>query len=128
MLAQLTQIYWNIAQLWKSFSCITIRLLKFFFLKCLSLRTIGLFFLTAHSIWPKTSAFNPAQKSIGTPKFYRARIKNIINISDRSKLLLGIILYAGDSILKGQICLQLKRHNGHMPLLNSKNKAYTPYK
>ena len=33
-------------------------------------RTIGLIFLQAYSIWPKPRAFNPAQKPIGTPKFY----------------------------------------------------------
>ena len=33
-------------------------------------RTIGLFFLQAHSIWQKPRAFNPDKKSIGTPKFY----------------------------------------------------------
>ena len=29
------------------------------------------FLLQAHSIGPKPRAFNPAEKSIGTPKFYR---------------------------------------------------------
>ena len=38
-------------------------------------RTIGLFFLQAHSIWPKPRAFNPDKKSIGTPKFYCEHLK-----------------------------------------------------
>ena len=33
-------------------------------------RTIGLFFSQAHSIWPKPKAFNPDRKSMGTPTFY----------------------------------------------------------
>ena len=33
-------------------------------------RTIGLFFSQAHSIWPKPRAFNPDRKSMGTPTFY----------------------------------------------------------
>ena len=36
-------------------------------------RTIGLFFSQAHSIWPKPRAFNPDRKSMGTPTFYCAR-------------------------------------------------------
>ena len=33
-------------------------------------RTIGLFFSQAHSIWPKPRAFHPDRKSMGTPTFY----------------------------------------------------------
>ena len=44
------------------------------FLSLLSTHYIGLFFLHTHSILPKPRAFNHAQKSIGTPKFYRVLI------------------------------------------------------
>ena len=33
-------------------------------------RTLGLFFSQAHSIWPKPRAFNFDRKSMGTPTFY----------------------------------------------------------
>ena len=33
-------------------------------------RTIGIFFSQAHSIWPKPRAFNPDRKSMGTLTFY----------------------------------------------------------
>ena len=63
----------NIAQLWKLFSYITIRIWKFLsgilFLHYW-VHTIGLFLLQAHSILPKPRAFNPAQKWKGTRKFY----------------------------------------------------------
>ena len=37
-------------------------------------RIIWFFFLQAHSIWPNPRAFNPAQKSIEIPKFYRVKL------------------------------------------------------
>ena len=40
-------------------------------------RTIGPFFLQAYSIWPRPRDFKPAQKSIGTPKFYRGPMTSI---------------------------------------------------
>jgi hypothetical protein len=40
-------------------------------------RTIGLFFSQAHSIWPKPRAFNPDRKSMGTPTFYCVPITKI---------------------------------------------------
>ena len=54
------------------------RLLQLGFWKFLSgivflhhyVRTIGLFFSQAHSIWPKHRAFNPDRKSMGTSTFY----------------------------------------------------------
>ena len=33
-------------------------------------RTMGLFFSQAHSMWPKPIAFNSDRKSMGTPTFY----------------------------------------------------------
>jgi hypothetical protein len=72
----------NIAQLLKLFSYITIRILKISFRNCVSslLSThYRTFFLQAHSIWPKSRAFNPTQKLIGTTKFYcDSIISNII--------------------------------------------------
>jgi len=47
-------------------------------------RTIGLFFSQAHSIWPKPRAFNPDQKSMGTPTFYCGYL---------TKLKTGCLLY-----------------------------------
>ena len=38
------------------------------------MRTKGLLFLQAHSIWPKLRAFDPAQKSIGTSKYRGAKL------------------------------------------------------
>ena len=38
-------------------------------------RTIGLFFSQAHSIWPKPRAFNPDRKSMGTPTIYCDNMK-----------------------------------------------------
>ena len=38
------------------------------------MRTKGLLFLQAHSIWPNPRAFDPAQNSIGTPKYRGAKL------------------------------------------------------
>ena len=66
--------YQNIAQRWKLSSYITIKILKISFRNCVSslLSThYKTFPLKANLIWPKPRAFNPALKSIETPKFYR---------------------------------------------------------
>ena len=41
-----------------------------------SVRTKGLLFSLAHSIWPKPRAFNFDRKSMGTPTFYCAQMFN----------------------------------------------------
>ena len=65
---------------------ITIRIFRISFRNCVSslLRThYRTLFLQAHSIWPKPRAFNPAKKSKGTPKFYRASKKKMHEIKQR---------------------------------------------
>ena len=63
---------WNIVQLWKLFSYITIRIFKISFRNCVS-SLISMhyktFLLQAHLIWLKPRAFNPAQKSISSFQF-----------------------------------------------------------
>ena len=72
----------NIAQLWKLFSYITIRILKISFRNCVSsLQSTHYRAFLFIGPFDLTKAFNTAQKSIGTPKLCREKNINLISFS-----------------------------------------------